>query len=268
MVWIYLNGEFVVADQGMLVGLTPGVLCGYGVFETMLYEWGSLKFFDHHYDRFLRGVKAYTIPWGHESQTVLNWVRHLIRKNDFKCARVRLAAWRSKGKIHIAVVCQKYKTFSRQKRERGYSACISRLVFKAHTKSNLKTLKYDIFRRSLIEAKDQDFDESLLMDFQGNIIEGATSNIFWVKNGVILTPPVISGCLNGITRKCVLDIARSHGIPVEYSSLSLKTLKNVEEAFLTNSLIGIMPLRSVNGDILKIDSKSSLTKGLMNLYQD
>ncbi|MDS0258123.1 aminotransferase class IV [Haloarcula sp. S1CR25-12] len=108
-------------------------------------------------------------------------------------------------------------------------------------------------------------DECLLRDIDGNVAEGATSNVFFVTENGLRTPSADLDLLPGVTRDVVLDLARDEGFPVETGAYSLDALRNADEAFLTNSTWEIRPVETVDG----IDvGAGPMTKLLQRLYDE
>jgi branched-chain amino acid aminotransferase len=108
--------------------------------------------------------------------------------------------------------------------------------------SNVKSLDYGVFAGAYAQAQKQGFDEALLLNRKGYIFEASRANIFWIKDKILYTPPLSSGCLKGITRQQVLKQARDLKISVKEENLTPEILKNSDFAFITNSLIGIKPI--------------------------
>jgi branched-chain amino acid aminotransferase len=96
-------------------------------------------------------------------------------------------------------------------------------------------------------ARARGAEEALLSGPDGRVVEGATSNVFLVRGGALVTPPESAGILAGITRAWILDEARRMGMPVEEAPLPAEALLSAEEAFLTSSLRELVPIRSVDG---------------------
>ena len=118
---------------------------------------------------------------------------------------------------------------------------------------------------SIFEAMMQGADWSVLTNEAGNLTEAPGSNIFLIKDGVIKTPA--SGCLEGITRQTVFDLAEELGIPWEATVLSAEDLKQADEAFITSTAGGIMPASQVNGEALGgRNGPGEMTTRLHNLY--
>ena len=110
--------------------------------------------------------------------------------------------------------------------------------------------------------------EAIFIDPEGNLTEGATTNIFVVKKGRVISPALNSMILPGITRKVVLEICSNLGIPTEERKVELKELYEAEEAFLTNSLIEIMPLVQVDSSLIGKGVPGPLTQKLEKEYRE
>jgi branched-chain amino acid aminotransferase len=111
--------------------------------------------------------------------------------------------------------------------------------------SRVKSLSYLNHVLARIEAREAGADEALLLNGRGDLAESASSNLFAVRAGTLVTPPVESGCLPGTARAVVLETAPRLGLTVALSPLSLPELLDADEAFLTNSLMEVMPLARV-----------------------
>ncbi|MCE9519598.1 MAG: aminotransferase class IV, partial [Verrucomicrobia bacterium] len=108
--------------------------------------------------------------------------------------------------------------------------------------------------------------EAVFANTRGELCEGATTNVFIVRNGRTFTPPLSSGCLPGITRELVLECCCSHGDPIEEKKLSFSALLQAEEAFLTSSIRGVQPISHIDGRKLT-HAPGSTTRRIASLYQ-
>lgn len=95
------------------------------------------------------------------------------------------------------------------------------------------------------EARAAGCGEALLRDTEGNLAEGSATNLFWVRGGVLYTPSLATGCLPGVARSLILELARAQGIPVREVTVPVEALREASEAFLTNAVRLVVPLRSV-----------------------
>jgi len=110
-------------------------------------------------------------------------------------------------------------------------------------------------------------DEAILLNERGYLAEGSTTNIFLVSNGALITPSLASGVLPGITRETVLEIAQASNIKTLEREVELKELIETEEAFVTNSIIEIMPLTWFEGKSVGFGKPGELTKKMRASYK-
>jgi branched-chain amino acid aminotransferase len=111
----------------------------------------------------------------------------------------------------------------------------------------VKSLNYLNNVMAKLEARQRGADEALMLNAQGMVAETSVANIFVVRGGVLLTPPATDGALEGITRATVLDLAANLGIPAREQTLGRFDLFAADEAFLTGSGAGVVPVRSLDG---------------------
>jgi branched-chain amino acid aminotransferase len=110
--------------------------------------------------------------------------------------------------------------------------------------------------------------EAILLNAQGRLAEGSSSNVFLVRDGRLLTPAPESGILLGITRGLVLDLARGGGIEAAEESLADDDLRRADEAFITSTLKGLLPVRRCDGWPVKEGRPGQLTLRLMALFDE
>lgn len=115
------------------------------------------------------------------------------------------------------------------------------------------------------EAGAAEADEALLVNTDGHVVEGASSNLFWVKRGVVGTPPLAAGILPGVTRAVVFELAKRLKIPIRQQDIRPGELARTEGVFLSLTSLGIVEARSLDGRILK---KSPLTVQLARAYRE
>ena len=189
-----------------------------------------------HLKRLRAGLKILGIKTPSIDPSVLKEVWH---RNHLSCGRVRLMVWQEGNQTHVMVVALPLKVSSNKK----YRVCLVKTNRIANDRlADLKSLDYGLFARANTRARAKGFDEALLLNRSGHIFEASRANIFWIKGKVLYTPPLSSGCLNGITRQQVIQHAKSSKIFVKEKNLTPEILKESDAAFLTNSLIGIKPI--------------------------
>ncbi|MDE2027935.1 MAG: aminotransferase class IV [Candidatus Omnitrophica bacterium] len=232
---IYLDGKYHNVNDQVLEAMTPGFFKARGVFETMLGLDGVVLDAEAHLKRLKAGLKTLKLRAPAVDVHVLNQV---LRRNRVSPARVRLMVWQAGCHVHVMAAALPYKIS-----DKVYRVCLVKTDRPASARmANVKSLDYALFADAYAKARAQGFDEALLLNAKGHIFEASRANIFWLKQGVLYTPPLSSGCLNGITRQQVIRQARLLKVSVHEKHLTPAMLKAADAAFLTNSLIGLQSI--------------------------
>jgi len=251
----------------VLKKLTPGVGHKRGVFETVLGVNGEPVFLREHLTRLFRGAKSLRIAPIVTTQDFRSYIRATLAVSGLSSVRLRLLIWRERQTVHFAVVVLPYQPVSASARQRGYRVVTARSrINERHVCSFRKGLDYSLYLRAYEQATAVGVDEAVLLNLQGDIAEGSRTNIFVVKDNQLLTPPLTSGCLSGITRKIVMKLARQSGLVVRSQRLHPSDALGADEIFLTNSLLGVMPLVSLDGSLIKNGKPGPVTKKVIRLY--
>ncbi len=217
-----------------------------GVFETLLLRTGAPQFFAEHCQRHAAGCAHFGLDTASDAGTLRTAVDTLVAVNGISDGVLRWSTWReTNGSVNWQVGVEPPRPHMAKP---AWSAVcsITRLPPPGPDAAH-KHLGRRIWREALLTARAQGFDEVLLMDRQGRIVEGGVSNVFWVAGGVVRTPSLACGPLPGITRAQVIAVAREVGLPAEESLLTLADVHAAQELFVTNALVGIRPLAALDG---------------------
>ncbi|MCX5714349.1 MAG: aminotransferase class IV [Candidatus Omnitrophica bacterium] len=264
---VFLNGKFIPAQEAMLPVVTPGFLYGWGLFESMRALRGKIIYLDAHLERLRDSCALVGIKLSYSTREFKNIIRKVIAQNNFTDAYIRLTLWKSEQGTDILVRVIKYKAFSIAKYHKGFRLYLSSFTKDEHSLlSRLKTTNYLLSLLAYQEAKEKGFDEALILNCGGYISEAARSNIFLIKENQILTPDLACGGLDGITRRVILDLAAKFKIKIYEGKFVIRDLLNAEEAFLTNSLIGVMPLASLGRKMIGDDRCGRLSSFMQKQY--
>ncbi|MFC1926467.1 aminotransferase class IV [Chloroflexota bacterium] len=274
---IYLNGSLLPQTQAKISPYDYGFLYGYGLFETMRAYSGRIFRLERHLERLALSAKLIGLPLG--GFDLEKACYDTMKANNLKDARIRLTASIGKGGgtpdlpsqpvPTVLIVARSFRPISVEKYEKGYRSKISSVRRNSQSPlCRLKSLNYldNILARR--EAKVAGADEALLLNERGFLCEGSTSNIFLVSGGKLLTPDGESGILPGITREEVMQLAQEIGIEVVEREIILEDLLQADEAFLTNSIIEIMPLIEVDDKAIGGGVMGGVTEKLMAAYED
>lgn len=264
---IFLNNGFLPLQEGKVSVSSPGFLHGLGLFETMRANQGEIAYLDKHLERIKYSSKFIQLPFDYSIEKLKKIIKQAVRINGFKDAYLRLTISKAECGVDVLVVVKKYHPYSVQKYKRGFSVKISSLRQDENSLlARIKTTNRILYETSFKEAKNKGFDEAFILNNRGYITEASRSNIFLVQGKEIFTPSLECGCLAGITRQAILSLAKKNKLKVYESSLTIQDLLGADEAFLTNSLIGIMPLASIEKNKIGNKGNNSITEFLMKKY--
>ena len=280
---VNLNGELIPRSNANVSVYDHGFLYGYGLFETMRAYNGTIFLLDRHLKRLLSSAEAIGLGKGLADIDLAEACYQTLKANGLKEARLRLTVTRGEadsfaspviaGKPTVLVTARSYSPLPAEIYTKGFKAGISSYLRCSQSfLSGHKSTSYLLNVLAKMEAEASGLDESLLLNENGCLTEGSISNIFVVSaDSKIITPPSGSGILHGITRAVAMELAVSNSINVIEKNVKTAELVQFQEAFLTNSVMEIMPLVQVmenTGDVITIGSgkPGSLTKKMMSAY--
>jgi branched-chain amino acid aminotransferase len=244
---IFINGTLRGKNEAKISVMSPGLRYGWGVFETMRSRDSRIVYFKEHLARFLSSAKRLKIKVAFSAAQLRRAVRQTVEANGFKDSAIRLSVYQGKRGGDTIITARRYIPSRPQKYLAGFSACISDFVCNERSwLTRIKSANRLAYELAYQRAVASGFDEALVRNTQGYISEGTRANLFMCSSATLFTPPLSSGCLEGITRKAVLDLAKKAKIRIKEENVSLEMLYGAKEAFLTNSLMGVMPLTGVN----------------------
>ena len=253
---VYLNGALIPRHRATISPFDHGFLYGYGLFESMRAYSGHIFRLKQHLRRLANAAELLGLPLG--TVDLAEACYTTLRANKLKDARIRLAISIGRGESipdppplpepTIFIIATGYVPLSPERYINGFKAVVSSI--RQNSLSPLSRLKSANYLNHVIargEARSAGADEALLLNERGSLSEGSTSNVFLVIGDELVTPGEESGCLPGITRQTVIEIAPTLGITVMQREVQLEELLQADEAFFTNSLLELMPLSEVDG---------------------
>jgi branched-chain amino acid aminotransferase len=275
---IYLNGRLIPHSKAKLSPFDHGFLYGYGLFETMRAYHGHIFRLGHHLTRLRHSAESIDLAKRLTSFDLEAACTKILDANKLKDARLRLTVSAGEGDMTpdpgtcssptVLITARDLVPLPPEKYESGFKAVLSPL--RRNSQSPLSRLKSTCYMENILArmaARAGGCDEAILLNEQGYLAEGSTTNIFLVSKGELITPSLESGVLPGITRETVLEIARSSSIKTLERQVELKELIEAEEAFITNSILELMPLISVEGRPIGSGKPGKLSKELLDAYR-
>jgi len=273
---VYLNGALIPLSQARISALDYGFLCGFGLFETMRAYRGRVFRLDSHLSRLADSARVLGLTI--EVLELKGAVMSIIKANRLSEARIRITVSIGEGgmtpdtslcvKPTVLVLAERYQPYPRQVYQKGFSAVVS--TIHRNSRSLLSGLKSTSFLESILvrqEARVAGADEAICLNEKDFLSEASMSNIFLVADDILKTPGKGSGVLPGITRQTVLELAHKLGIGALECDIKLDELFQAREAFLTSSLIEVMPLTAIDGKLIGSGKPGSVTKRLMIAYK-
>lgn len=271
---IWLNGRIVARDQARIDPADRGFLLADGLFETLRAYRGHVFRTEDHLQRLAAGAAELGIPLPEDPPAIAAAVLELLAANHLGTgdAAVRITLTHGPGqrgllppedpRPNLLITAAPYQPPSRLD---GFIAPIASGVARNEMSvtSRLKTLGYLDNILAQRQAAKSGGDEAILLNGKGRVACGARSNLFVLSDRRLVTPSLEEGALPGITRHAVLLICAELGIAAEEGVIARETLRGTTEAFVTNSLLEVMPLRRLDGKELPI---GPVTKQLMEAY--
>lgn len=255
MNYICLDGKILQADQPVLMANNKAYRYGDGLFETMKMTQKKIALQDFHFDRFFRGLQLmkFDVPLLINAGSLAKEILHLCDKN--KCSeksRIRVSAFRGNGglyegdnRLHYLIEC--WPLDDDQWNENGLILGIyphTRKISDAF--SNLKSASFLPYTMAAIFAKDNQWNDCLVLNEHGRIADTTIANIFMIKEGRTFTPALSEACVEGVMRRYLLenlnvDPGNYQGVipNIEERAITIEDLLSADEVFLTNAVKGI-----------------------------
>ena len=255
---IYIDGAFLPEADAKISVFDHGLLYGDGVFEGIRFYHGRVFRLKEHLDRLWDSARAIclTIPLSQPEMTAA--LLETIRQNELRDGYIRLVVTRGVGnlglspdrcpKASVIIIAASIALYPEEFYQRGLDiiTCGTRRVSPAALSPEIKSLNYLNNILAKIEANQAGAGEGLLLNEQGYVAECTGDNIFVLKRGILLTPPVSAGALRGITRDVVFEIAAEFGIEVREPQMGRYDIFTADECFLTGTAAEIIPVISLD----------------------
>jgi len=274
---VYLNGKLVPRSQAKISALDYGFLFGYGLYETIRAYNGKPFRLDNHIARLRYSAEKLGILV--KPGEIRQAVKDTVAANGFSDTRIRITMSIGEGTITpnlasceeptTAVLVTEYHPPAPEKYEHGFKVIVSSI--RRNSRSPVTFMKSANTMEAMLarqEARAKGADEALFLNEKGFLTEASGSNIFLVKNGILITPRFETGILPGVTRVVIFEIASKLGIKVKEKKVSLDELFDADEAFITNSLVEIVPVMMVDGKPIGKGKVGNTTKRLLKSYRD
>ncbi len=274
---IYLNEKLVPEHKALVSVFDHGFLYGDGIYETLRAYNGVVFKLDEHIERLFRSacMIALEIPKTHEM--LKQAVYETLKANSHNEAVIRITISRGAGPIGLdpalcpkptlVIMSHEFKKYPGPYYRKGVKISVvsTRRNFRDALNPQIKSLNFLNNILAKIEAKDRASYEAIMLNYRGYVAEGTISNIFFVKDNVLCTPCINIGILDGITRRIIINAAEEMGIKVREGYFRKHEIYRVEEVFISNTTMEVMPVAEV--DDIRTGMPGMITKALHKAYK-
>jgi branched-chain amino acid aminotransferase len=280
---IWFNGKFVPWDEANVHVMSHVVHYGSSVFEGMrAYDtpkgpavWCMMP----HVDRLFNSAKIYRVTIPFSRAQVAQGIADTVAKNGHEACYIRPIVFRGCSEIgvdpqgcpvEVVIATLEWGRYlGADAIEKGIDVCVSSWrraapdTFPALAKAGGNYISSQLMK---MEALLDGYSEAIALDYFGNVSEGSGENVFLVRNGTLLTPPLGSSSLGGITRECVLQIAKDLNIPTKEEVIPREALYLADEVFFTGTAAEVSPIRSVDRMPVGKGERGPITKRLQDEF--
>ncbi|MDH4202333.1 MAG: aminotransferase class IV [Phycisphaerae bacterium] len=270
---VFLNGQIIKAAAADVAITDSSYLYGIGLFETMRAADGSVFRLTDHLARLNSSAETLAIANSYSDEQVTQAVDEVLTANKLSEARLRLqisnGAVKSDGTTttNLLVMATEFTPYPAEYYEKGVRVALTDFrqnpadPFCGH-----KTTCYGPRLTALKNAHEKLATEALWFTTENFLAEGSISNVFLVKDGQLYTPPVQTPVLPGIARKTVIEIAEAENIPCHEQPLQIGDLLAADEVFLTNVIMEVLPVTSVEAHTVANGKPGNHTKAIAEKY--
>ena len=259
---VYINGLFIPLCNAKVSIQDRGFCYGDGLFETLRASKGKIFRLEQHVDRLFKSLPHIFIDLPMTQLELMAVAQDTLARNNYKEAIIRMTVTRGNTHSNIQVNSDIPPTLVANIRgftplpKAAYKKGVKIMLFQERASlisgldKRLKSCNYlsNILIKKLSDKKD--FMEGVVVDPDFGVTEGTTSNVFIIRQGVLITPPASPYVLEGITRQVVLEIARKYKIPFLEKCITLEELLKADEVFITNTGIEVVPVTQIDSQTI------------------
>jgi branched-chain amino acid aminotransferase len=276
---VFIDGKYYDGRAAKISVFDHGLLYGDGVFEGIRAYHGRVFKLREHIDRLFCSAKAILlhIPMSHAH--LMHAVVEACRKNKIHDGYIRLVVTRGIGTLGLSpsrcknpsviIIADKIQLYPPALYQKGMEIVTVPTMRNLHSALNpaIKSLNYLNNILAKIEANHAGCEEAVMLNAEGFVAECTGDNLFIVKKGALLTPPLSAGALYGITRGVVMELAEEEGLAVSEPNLTRYDLFNADECFLTGTGAEIVPVVKIDGRVIGTGKPGPITRKLEEEYR-
>lgn len=271
---IIINGSEKLSHEPTINAYDRGLTLGHGLFETIMINKGIVSALEYHWERLVASAKIIDIKIPFSFNQMQEMIKTLLEKNNFQakicCLRITITDGISERGLLPMHKSPATYIFSLSELSTSPVSSIKAII--SSIKKNENSISHMVKSISYIdniiakkEAMSRGADEAFMLNSRGYIAEGTISNIFILKGNTIYTPPIHDGVLPGITRHIILNDLKLENYTIMEKSIDLDFLMLADEVFISNSLMGVVSVCSI--DNIQFNCKSNIIKIINNLLK-
>jgi branched-chain amino acid aminotransferase len=275
---VYIDGRYYDEKSAKISVFDHGLLYGDGVFEGIRAYNGRVFKLAEHIERLFYSAKAILLTLPMSADEIADAVLETCRKNKIRDGYIRLVVTRGRGTLglnpnsckdpSIIIIAGKIQLYPPEFYEKGLEIVTVPTVRNLHGAVNpaIKSLNYLNNILAKIEANNAGCEEAIMLNAEGYVAECTGDNLFLVRKGELLTPPLSAGALHGITRNTVMELAAASGMRVSEPNLTRYDVFNADECFLTGTGAELAPVVKVDGRVIGNGKPGRVTRELVRAY--
>ncbi len=278
-IFININGELFRRNEAKISVFDSGFLLGDGVWEGIRLHKSTLVFIEEHLDRLFASAKGISLDITLSRQDIINELNKILIKNNMN------------DDIHIRLIISRGNKMTPYQNPNANVGPINFVIIPEHKKTDpniyIKGIQigrvpnirpnerilnphYNTLSKlncilASIEANKLGYDEGIMNDINGNISTCNSTNLFFIKNKQVITSTG-QYCLNGITRGKVIELCNENNIQCNQTNFTFEDIKNCDEAFVTGTFAGVVPVAQLEGKTLNTINSSSMVNKIRELY--
>ncbi len=277
---IWLDGRLVPVAEAKISVFDHGLLYGDGVFEGLRSYGGRVFRLKQHLQRLEDSARAIRLVMPMSKAEMTEAIYQTMEANGIRDGYIRFVVTRGVGTLGLSpnrtscpsvfIIASQIELYPRELYEKGM-AVVSTSIVRNHPNAlsaRIKSCNYLNNILAKIEALDAGVHEAIMYNHCGYVAECTGDNIFLVRNGVVQTPPITAGILEGITRDAVIELIRKRNIPIREMDLTRHDLYVADECFLTGSAAEVIPVTSIDGRPIGNAQPGKITLQLVADFRD
>jgi branched-chain amino acid aminotransferase len=274
MTKVYINGKLLDKSDAKISVYDHGLLYGDGVFEGIRVYSGTVFRLRQHIDRLYDSARAIALEIPMTREQVIDAVNNTVRANNKRDGYIRLVVTRGAGTLgldprktsepQVIIIVDDISMYPQELYDNGLEIVTASTIrnHPAATNPRIKSLNYLNNILAKMEGIRAGCLEALMLNHKGEVAECTGDNIFLVKHGVLRTPPLDAGILEGVTRNAVIELARADGIVVQEMSLTRHDVYTADECFLTGTAAEVIPVVKIDGRLIGTGKPGPITQQL------